>query len=128
MYIPKEFAGDFEPTKLNEIFGRTMADIENLIKEYKERTKPETLLEVLKYEGVDCKQTLKDLQSVLKIHTYIEEQTLGFYDPIVQNNVRDNLIPDIKLLVTFLNKQFNDGKLYLVGKYEIEFFEMLAKL
>lgn len=128
MKIQKHFVKDFETEKLDEIFGRTMADIENLIEEYKECTNLETLLDMLRYEGVSCKRTLEDLQSVLKIHTYIKDQTLVFYDPIIQNNIRNNLIPDVKLLVAFLNQQFNEGRLYLVGRYEIEFFEMLVKL
>ena len=109
MKIPKEFVGDFEPTKLNNIFGRTTADIENLIKEGE-------LFNLL---------DLEKLHATLKDCVHIEGYKAVFNKPA---NWDEGFVPDIKLLVTFLNKQFDAGKLYLVGMYEIEFFDMLTKI
>jgi len=109
MYIKKEFVGDFEPTKLNNIFGRTIADIENLIKEGE-------LFNLL---------DLEKLHATLKDCVHIEGYKAIFNKPA---NWNEGFVPKIQLLVTFLNKQFDASNLYLVSKYEIEFFEMLAEM
>ena len=108
MKIPKEFAGDFEPAKLNNIFGRITADIENLNEEGE-------LFNLL---------DLKKLHATLKDCVHIEDQEIVFNQPANW----DDMVLVIKLLVQFLNEQFDAGTLYLIGKYEIEFFEILAKL
>ena len=121
--IPKEFAGDFEPAKLNEIFGRTMADIENLIKEVEEQK--EDVYDMPHLAFSQYTELLRCLKDILANDTYIENQKLIFNH---LEDFQETIIPGIKLLVAFLNKQFDAGNLYLVGKYEIEFFDMLTKL
>lgn len=122
MYIAKEFAGDFEPAKLNNIFGRTMADIENLIKE---EEKQEGVYDMPHLAFSQYTELLRSLKDILMNDTYIENQELVFNH---FEDFQEVIVPRLKLLVTFLNKQFNAGNLYLVGMYEIEFFDMLAKL
>lgn len=110
-FILKNLAGDFEPAKLNEIFGRTTADIENLIE--KEEIDSFNLLD------------LEELHAILKDCVHIVDREPVFNKPA---NWDEGFVPDIKLFVQFLNEQFDAGKFYLVGKYEIEFFDMLTKL
>ena len=123
MHIPKNFAGDFEPTKLHAIFGRTMADIENLIKEAEE--KQEDVYDMPHLAFSQYTELLRCLKDILANDTYIENQELVFNH---FEDFQEAIIPGIKLLVQFLNEQFDAGALYLVGMYEIEFFDMLTKL
>ena len=122
MKIQKHFVKDFEPKKLDEIFGRTMADIENLIKEVEEQ---EDVYDMPHLAFSQYTELLNNLKDILANDTYIENQKLIFNH---LEDFQEVIVPRIKLLVRFLNEQFKAGKLYLVGKYEIEFFEMLTEL
>lgn len=123
MKIQKHFVKDFENQKLDEIFGRTMADIENLMKEVEEQE--EDVYDTPYLAFTQYTELLRSLKDILVNDTYIENQKLIFNH---LEDFQEVIVPRIKLLVAFLNKQFEAGKLYLVGKYEIEFFEMLIKL
>lgn len=123
MYIKKEFVKDFETQKLEEIFGRTKADIENLIKESEKNREDVYDTPYLAFNQYT--ELLRSLKDILANDTYIENQELGFNH---LEDFQEVIVPRIKLLVRFLNEQFDAGKLYLVGKYEIEFFEMLAEM
>ena len=123
MYIKKEFVKDFETQKLEEIFGRTKADIENLIKESEKNR--EDVYDTLYLAFNQYIELLRSLKDILANDTYIENQELVFNH---LEDFQEVIVPRIKLLVRFLNEQFDAGKLYLVGKYEIEFFEMLAEM
>ena len=122
MYIKKEFVKDFETQKLDEIFGRTMADIENLIKEAEEQ---KDVYDMPYLAFTQYTELLSSLKDILVNDVKFENQELMF------NHFKDFqevIVPRIQLLVRFLNEQFDAGKLYLVGRYEIEFFEMLAEM
>ena len=123
MKIQKHFVKDFETEKLDEIFGRTMADIENLMKEVEEQE--EDVYDTPYLAFTQYTELLRSLKDILVNDTYIENQKLIFNH---LEDFQEVIVPRIKLLVAFLNKQFEAGKLYLIGKYEIEFFEMLIKL
>lgn len=123
MYIKKEFVKDFENQKLEEIFGRTMADIENLIKEAEEQK--EDVYDTPYLAFTQYTELLRSLKDILVNDTYIENQKLIFNH---LEDFQEIIVPRIKLLVAFLNKQFKAGNLYLVGKYEIEFFEMFTEM
>ena len=123
MYIKKEFVKDFETQKLEEIFGRTKADIENLIKESEKNREDVYDTPYLAFNQYI--ELLRSLKDILVNDTYIENQKLIFNH---LEDFQEIIVPRIKLLVAFLNKKFKAGKLYLVGKYEIEFFEMLAEM
>lgn len=121
MYIRKEFIKDFETQKLEGIFRRAMADIKNLMKEAEEQ------------EDVDMPhlafsqytELLTSLKGILVNDVRIENDELVF-DHF--EDFQETMVPRIKLLVQFLNEQFKAGSLYLVGKYEIEFFEMFTEM
>lgn len=123
MYIKKEFVKDFETQKLEEIFGRTKADIENLIKESEKNREDVYDTPYLAFNQYI--ELLRSLKDILANDTYIENQELMFNH---FEDFQEVIVPRIKLFVRFLNEQFDAGKLYLVGKYEIEFFEMLAEM
>ena len=123
MYIKKEFVKDFETQKLEEIFGRTKTDIENLIKESEKNR--EDVYDTPYLAFTQYTELLSSLKDILANDTYIENQELMFNH---FEDFQEVIVPRIKLLVRFLNEQFDAGKLYLVGKYEIEFFEMLAEM
>ena len=123
MYIKKEFVKDFETQKLEEIFGRTKADIENLIKESEKNRGDVYDTPYLAFNQYI--ELLRSLKDILANDTYIENQELMFNH---FEDFQEVIVPRIKLFVRFLNEQFDAGKLYLVGKYEIEFFEMLAEM
>lgn len=123
MYIKKEFVKDFETQKLEEIFGRTMADIENLIKKSEE--KQENVYDTPYLAFTQYTELLSSLKDILVNDVKFENQELMFNH---FEDFQEVIVPRIKLLVRFLNEQFDAGKLYLVGRYEIEFFEMLAEM
>ena len=123
MYIKKEFVKDFETQKLEEIFGRTKADIENLIKESEKNREDVYDTPYLAFNQYI--ELLRSLKDILANDTYIENQELMFNH---FEDFQEVIVPRIKLFVRFLNEQFDAGKLYLVGKYEIEFFEMIAEM
>lgn len=123
MYIPKKIVDDFEPAKLEHIFGRTMADVENLIKEAEE--KQEDVYDMPHLAFAQYTELLRNLKNILMNDTYIKNQELVFNH---FEDFQETIIPGIKSLVAFLNEQFDADNLYLVGKYEIEFFDMLTKL
>lgn len=123
MYIKKEFVKDFETQKLEEIFGRTMADIENLMKEVGEQK--EDVYDTPYLAFTQYTELLSSLKNILVNDTYIENQELVFNH---FEDFKETIVPRINLLVRFLKEQFEEGKFYLVSKYEIEFFEMLAEM
>lgn len=123
MKIQKYFVKDFETQKLDEIFSRTMADIENLIKEAEEQK--EDVYDTPYLAFTQYTELLRSLKDILVNDTYIENQKLIFNH---FEDFQEAIVPKIKLLVAFLNKQFDAGNLYLVGKYEIDFFEMFTEM
>lgn len=123
MYIKKEFVKDFETQKLEEIFGRTKADIENLMKEVEEQK--EDVYDTPYLAFTQYTELLSSLKDILVNDVKFENQELMFNH---FEDFQEVIVPRIKLLVRFLNEQFDAGKLYLVGRYEIEFFEMLAEI
>lgn len=123
MYIKKEFVKDFETQKLEEIFGRTKADIENLMKEVEKQK--EDVYDTPYLAFTQYTELLSSLKDILVNNVKFENQELMFNH---FEDFQEVIVPRIQLLVRFLNEQFDAGKLYLVGRYEIEFFEMLAKM
>lgn len=121
MYIRKEFIKDFESTKLDAMFRRTAADIKNLMKEAEEQKD----VDVPHLAFSQYTESLTSLKNILVNDTRIENDELIF-DHF--EDFQEAIVPKIKLLVQFLNEQFKAGKLYLVEKYEIEFFEMFAEM
>lgn len=122
MYIRKEFIKDFETQKLEAIFRRTTADIKNLMKEVEEQ---EDVYDTPYLAFSQYTELLTSLKDILVNDVRIENDELVF-DHF--EDFREVMVPRIKLLVQFLNEQFKAGSLYLVGKYEIEFFEMFTEM
>lgn len=123
MKIQKHFVKDFETQKLDEIFSRTMADIKNLIKESEEQKDDVYDTPYLAFSQYT--ELLTGLKDILVNDVHIQNDKLIFEH---FEDFQETIVPRIELLVQFLNEQFEAGNLYLVGKYEIEFFEMFTEM